>query len=120
MQLCPNSPCPTPGQLLLNRVGETVLLQDIFRKKSGAFDLFEATRASTKTFEGLYHFPFRGWIEKSHFFFRPDLFQGNHFHSARVKKHVGVATVVDVLEKLRLHGDVVSISKLNSQVGRLV
>jgi hypothetical protein len=107
---------PTPGQLLLNKIGETILFQHAFWQEGRSFDLSKATGASAKAFEGLYHLPFRGWIEKCHFFFRLYFLQRYNLHGRCVEKHIGVATVVYILKKFRLHGDVITFTKLNGQV----
>jgi hypothetical protein len=63
--------------------------------------------------KGLIHFPFGRGVKKAQLFFFGNRPKGNHLHGGCIKKTVGLATVVDVLQIRGLQHNVLVRSYLH-------
>jgi hypothetical protein len=103
-------------QLLLYKKSYPVLADDLRADMGCTLDFAQAIPAAAKTFEGLGHIPFRGRIEESHFISLFDPLKGDHLHGICVEEDVGVTTVIDVLQMLRLQHDMLIDPNLYGEV----
>ena len=104
-------------QSLGNEFSEGILTQHFRRQERGSLDEFQASAASAKANKGLSYFPFSGRIKKGQFLSRADITEAHQFFFVGIQKHIGVATVVEVLQAIRIQGDVLVFTRLNGEVG---
>jgi len=89
-------------QLLLYKSGKGVSTKDLGVYMCSTPDLSQAITASAKAGKWLRHIPLGRGIKESHLIPFCDLLQGNYLHSKRVKEHIRVAAMVDILKVFRL------------------
>jgi hypothetical protein len=103
-------------QLLLYKPGKRIGSQDLWIDMSCSPDLSQTLTASAITLEWLRHIPFRGRIEEGHFITLFNGFKRYHFHCVCVKKHIGVTTMVNVLQVFWLQHNMSGGINLHSEI----
>jgi hypothetical protein len=87
-------------ELLLDESGKLVGPQYFEGNMCGASDFTKTLTASAKTSKRLGHVPLGGWIKEGHLIALCNLFQCNYFHRMRIKKHIRITAMIDVLQML--------------------
>jgi hypothetical protein len=85
-------------QLLLYKTGKLVRAEYFGAYMGRAFYLSKAVTASAEASKWLGHVPLGRWIKEGHFITLCYWLQGHNLHGMRVKKYIGIAAMIYVLQ----------------------
>ena len=97
-----------------NEFTQFVTLKDLFRDMCSAIDKAKTTGLVAIALERAGHVPFSRWIKESELFAFCYVTQSSYFHFCCIKEAIGIASMIDVLQEIRVQRNMRFVSSLNS------